>query len=53
MAYIRRKKVKGNTYYYVVEYSKDEKGKRKQKIVAYLGNVDNILSKFGVEKDKN
>jgi len=51
MAYIRRKKVKGNTYYYVVEYAKDEKGKRKQKIVAYLGNVENVLNKFGIKRD--
>lgn len=45
MAYIRKKKIKGYTYYYVVKgvYSK---GKLKQKIVKYLGTVENILRKF-------
>ena len=51
MAYIRRKKIKGNTYYYAVEYA-NEKGKRRQKVIAYLGTADNILRKLGIKKDK-
>jgi len=39
--YLRTKKVKGKTYYYLVEYSK-ESGKIKQKVVAYLGNAKKI-----------
>ncbi len=45
MAYIRSKKVKGNTYYYVVE-GKLVRGKVKQKVIKYLGNIDHILEVF-------
>ena len=45
MVYIRSKKVKGQTYYYVVE-GKLIKGKVKQKVLKYLGNVANILRVF-------
>jgi len=43
--YLRAKKVKGKTYYYLVEYSKVN-GKIKQKIVAYLGNAEKIFEMF-------
>ena len=46
MVYIRAKKNKGKNYYYVVEGKRDENGKVKQKVLKYLGNVDNILEKF-------
>lgn len=49
MAFIRKKKVKGKTYYYVVEGVYDEKIRPlipKQKVVRYLGSVDNIIKKF-------
>ena len=49
MAFIRKKKVKGKTYYYVVEGVYDDKIKPlipKQKVVKYLGNVDTIIKKF-------
>ena len=46
MAYIRSKKVKGNTYYYVVEGKLDKRGKVKQKVLLYLGNVKHILEVF-------
>ena len=46
MAYIRSKKVKGYTYYYVVEGKLDKRGKVKQKVLLYLGNVDHILEVF-------
>ena len=52
MVYIRRKKIKGNTYYYAVEYATNEKGKRRQKVIAYLGTAENILKKLGIKKDK-
>ncbi|MEK6857972.1 MAG: hypothetical protein AABX39_05280 [Nanoarchaeota archaeon] len=45
MAYIRKKKVKGYTYYYIVE-GDFVKQKLKQKTIRYLGNVKNILEKF-------
>ena len=53
MAYIRSKKVKGKTYYYIVEGKLDKRGKVKQKVILYLGNIDNIakISKF--YKDNN
>ena len=46
MAYIRAKKKRRKNYYYVVEGSRDEQGKVKQKIIKYLGTVENILQKF-------
>ena len=46
MAYIRKKKVKGYIYYYAVEGVYTKTGKLKQKVLRYLGNVENILKKF-------
>lgn len=46
MVYIRKKKVKGYTYYYAVEGKYDEQGKPHQKVVRYLGSIQNILAKF-------
>jgi len=46
MAFVRTKKIKGKNYYYIVEGKRDEDGKVKQKVLKYLGNVDNILEKF-------
>ena len=46
MAYIRKKKIKGQSYYYAVEGRYDTKGKVKQKVIRYLGNIENILEKF-------
>ena len=52
MAYIRSKKVKGNTYYYVVE-GKLVRGKVKQKVIKYLGNINHVLEVFTeYEKEK-
>ena len=50
MAYIRSKKVKGNTYYYVVEGKLDKRGKVKQKVILYLGNIDNVIRVFSLYK---
>jgi len=46
MAYIRAKKIKGHTYYYVVEGNIDKRGKVKQKVLMYLGNVDHVIEVF-------
>jgi len=46
MTYIRSKKVKGKTYYYVVEGKLDKRGKVKQKVIMYLGNIKHILEIF-------
>jgi len=46
MAYIRKKKIKGKTYYYIVEGIYDKQGKVKQKVIKYLGNIKNILQKY-------
>lgn len=49
MTFIRKKKIKGKTYYYIVEGVYDDKIKPlipKQKVVRYLGNVKNIIEKF-------
>lgn len=43
MVYIRKKKIKGKNYYYIVEGKVDERGKVKQKVLLYLGSIDNII----------
>ena len=48
MAFIRRKKVKGKTYYYVVKSYKD-KGRVKQKVIYYIGTADTLLNKLKVK----
>ena len=45
MASLQRKKIKGHYYWYVVE-SKRVNGKPMPIVVAYLGTIENILSKF-------
>jgi hypothetical protein len=41
MAFIRKKTIKGETYYYLVQ-SKRVKGKVRQVVLAYLGKFDNV-----------
>ena len=53
MAYIRNKKIKGKTYYYIVEGNLDKRGKVKQKVLMYLGNIENILKIFEFYKRNN
>jgi len=53
MAYIRNKKIKGKIYYYVVEGKLDKNGKVKQKVLLYLGNVNNVIRVFKESKTKN
>lgn len=50
MAYIRSKKVRGKTYYYIVEGKLDKEGRVKQKVLMYLGNVDNVFKIFKEHK---
>lgn len=54
MAYIRKKKIKGHTYYYIVEGKISDEGKVKQKVLLYLGTIDNIVKmvKFYKEHHK-
>ena len=46
MAFVRKKKIKGYTYYYAAEGVHTKTGKPKQKVLRYLGTVKNILKKF-------
>ena len=46
MAYIRKKKIKGYIYYYIIEGVYTKTGKLKQKVIRYLCSVENILKKF-------
>ena len=46
MAFIRKKKIKGYAYYYIVEGVYTKKDKLKQKVLRYLGTVENVLKKF-------
>ena len=43
--FIRKKKVRGRLYYYIVE-NKLVDGKVKQNVLMYLGNTENILKQF-------
>lgn len=53
MTYIRSKKIKGHVYYYVVEGKLDRRGKVKQKVILYLGNINNIINVFNFYKKHN
>ncbi len=53
MAFIRKKKIKGKAYYYIVEGIYDKTGKVKQKVIRYLGNIDKILEKFNFWEEKH
>jgi len=52
MVYIRNKKIKGKIYYYIVEGKLDQDGKVKQKVLVYLGNINNIIRIFKESKSK-
>lgn len=45
MVFIRKKKIAGNTYYYLVENYREGK-KVRQRVVAYLGGIDSVLIKL-------
>ena len=46
MAYIRAKKKRNKTYYYIVEGERSKEGKVKQKIIKYLGTVERIIATY-------
>src|SRR6516162_8688229 len=46
MAFIRSKKIKGRTYYYLVSCFRTKQGKVRQKVVAYLGTEPSIKGKI-------
>jgi len=48
MVFIRKKKVRGKTYYYVVENNLIN-GKIKQKVIYYIGTADTLLKKLKVK----
>lgn len=52
--YIRKKKIKKNNYYYIVEgvYEKNSKSP-KQKVIKYLGSIENIIQKFKFWEDNH
>ena len=45
VAYLRKKKIKGKNYYYIVE-GRYEKGKPKQRVVKYVGNITTLIKKL-------
>lgn len=50
MAYIRSKKIRGKTYYYIVEGKLNKKGMVQQKVILYLGNINHITEVFDFYK---
>lgn len=52
MTYIRNKKIQGKIYYYVVEGKLDKQGRVKQRVILYLGNIDNIIRVFSFFKEQ-
>ncbi len=48
MTFIRKKKIKGKIYYYVVESYK-KKGFVKQRVLYYIGTADNLLKKLHIK----
>lgn len=50
MAYIRSKKIRGKTYYYIVEGKLNKKGMVQQKVILYLGNINHIIEVFDFYK---
>ena len=45
--FIRTKKFKNRTYYYIVEAFKDEK-KPKQRVIKYIGKMTNLMKKIEI-----
>ena len=50
MVFLRTKKIKNKHYYYIVEAFR-ENGKIKQKVVMYIGTVENMLKKLKIAKE--
>ena len=53
MAYIRSKKIRGKTYYYIVEGKLNKKGMVQQKVILYLGNIKRISEVFSFYKGQH
>ena len=47
MAFIRKKKIKGKNYYYIVESYK-ENGEVKQRVLGYIGTAENLLKRLKI-----
>ncbi len=45
VAYIRAKNIKGKTYYYIVESTR-EKDRIKQRVVRYIGTISTLIKKL-------
>lgn len=45
MVFLRTKKIKGKSYYYIVEAFR-ESGKIRQRVLLYIGTVENMLKKL-------
>ena len=52
MAFLRKKKISGKVYYYLVQNSRID-GKVKQKVIAYLGNSGSLLKKLNLKGSTN
>jgi len=50
MVFLRTKKIKNKNYYYIVEAFR-ESGKIKQKVIMYVGTVENMLKKLRIAND--
>jgi len=48
MVFIRKKKIKGKNYYYVVESYKS-KGRVKQRVLYYVGTAESLLKKLHIK----
>ena len=47
MAFVRRKEIKGKTYYYIVKAVR-EKDKVKQKVIRYVGTIETLIKKLDI-----
>ena len=53
MVFIRKKVRDKKIYYYIVENKRNEQGKVKQKVLFYLGTIDNIIKMLKFWKKHN
>lgn len=47
MVFIRKKNIKGKTYYYIVEAVR-EKDKVYQKVIRYIGTIETLIKKLDI-----
>ena len=50
MVFLRTKKIKGKSYYYIVEAFRAS-GKIKQKVLMYVGTVETMLKKLKIAEE--